>query len=209
MRDIGFITGAKLAVHGSTGAQLANLSTANNIDINGVRWSSVDNEVSAVGTATSYSTTMAYIFYNVPIIPGDYYISGRGEGIKTVVRIENDNDAFNYVVANHKFTLTGDEKLVTIYLQVDPQTTVNERIKVMLNKGDTPLPYEPYTGGTPYTDKYKPTITGQTGNSVTLSIENVSATEGDTTVLDIELTDKNGVTKRSEDGKPFIGGGEP
>lgn len=45
-----------------------------------------------------------------------------------------------------------------------------------------------------------------TGN-VTLSIENVSAVTGDTTDLDVVLTDRHGVTKRSEVGKSFIGGG--
>lgn len=50
------------------------------------------------------------------------------------------------------------------------------------------------------------TITDQTGDSVTLSIKNVSESVGDSTTLDAVLTDRNGVTKRSEQGKKFIGG---
>ena len=63
-----------------------------------------------------------------------------------------------------------------------------------------------YTGGTPYTDKYTATIVDQAEDNVTLSIENVSAVTGDTTELDVVLTDRHGVTKRSEIGKSFIGG---
>lgn len=62
------------------------------------------------------------------------------------------------------------------------------------------------TGGTPYTDKYTATIVDQAEDNVTLSIENVSAVTGDTTDLDVVLTDRHGVTKRSEIGKSFIGG---
>lgn len=38
------------------------------------------------------------------------------------------------------------------------------------------------------------------------SEQNVSAVTGDTTDLDVVLTDRHGVTKRSEIGKSFIGG---
>lgn len=42
--------------------------------------------------------------------------------------------------------------------------------------------------------------------NVTLSLENVAESVGDSTELDVVLTDKNGVTKRSEVGKTFTGG---
>ena len=38
------------------------------------------------------------------------------------------------------------------------------------------------------------------------SIENVAESVGDSTELDVVLTDKNGITKRSEVGKTFTGG---
>lgn len=41
-----------------------------------------------------------------------------------------------------------------------------------------------------------------------MDIENVTATVGGTTKLDVVLTDKNDITQRSEVGKTFIGGGE-
>lgn len=43
-------------------------------------------------------------------------------------------------------------------------------------------------------------------DDVTLSIENVAESVGDSTELDVILTDKNGITKRSEVGKTFTGG---
>lgn len=49
-------------------------------------------------------------------------------------------------------------------------------------------------------------VTWSCKDNVTLSIENVSAVTGDTTDLDVVLTDRHGVTKRSEIGKSFIGG---
>lgn len=52
------------------------------------------------------------------------------------------------------------------------------------------------------------TITNQTESKVTLTIENVSASVGDSTDLDVVLTDRNGITQRSDIGKTFIGGGQ-
>lgn len=46
----------------------------------------------------------------------------------------------------------------------------------------------------------------QAEDNVTLSIENVAESVGDSTELDVVLTDKNGITKRSEVGKTFTGG---
>lgn len=56
------------------------------------------------------------------------------------------------------------------------------------------------------TDKYTATIVDQSEDNVTLSIENVAESVGDSTELDVVLTDKNGITKRSEVGKTFTGG---
>lgn len=155
---------------------------------------------------TGYSTTIRDIFYSMPIIPGNYHISGKGDVVQIIVLITKNSGESKYVYADNAFTLAGDEKSAVIYLIVRNGLVVDETIKVMLNKGDTALPFEPYTGGTPYTDKYTATIENQTGSEVTLSIENVSATVGDSTELDVVLTDKNDITQRSEVGKTFIGG---
>lgn len=207
-RDNSFIADAKLAVHGSTGAQLANLPNKSNVNINGVMWTAKDNVITANGVAkNSPSNTTGKISYDIPITPGNYHLSGGTQNVNAVVRITDKNGSNAYYVNNRNFTIVGDEKSALLYLQVPANGIANnETISVMLNKGNIALPFEPYTGGTPYTDKYTATIKSQTENNVMLSIENVSELAGDSTVLDVVLTDKNDITKRSEDGKTFTGG---
>lgn len=202
-----FIGDVKLAIHGSTGAQLANLPNKN-VTIDGVAWSCKDNEVTVIGSTGEDSVnTLNDLFYDIPIVSGQYHISGSSGSVNVGVIITDAHELSVYYGGDNTFTLSGNERLAKVYLYVDANANVNSTVKVMLNKGNTQLPFEPYTGGTPYTDKYNPTITDQGENTVTLSIENVSATEGDITELDVVLTDIFGVTKRSEQGKSFSGGG--
>ena len=50
--DDNFISDAKLAIHGSTGAQLANLPNKNSVTVDGVTWSCKDNVAESVGDST-------------------------------------------------------------------------------------------------------------------------------------------------------------
>lgn len=174
--------------------------------MNGVTWSSKDNVVKAIGKTEDLNSSPTKIRFSVPKVPGIYRISGGNDKIKVVVQIEKASGGYEYYVNNRTFTVVDEDVSVELYLQVDKNKTVNDSVKVMLNKGNVTLAFEPYTGGTPYTDKYTATITDQTGDSVTLSIKNVSESVGNSTELDVMLTDRNGVTKRSEQGKKFIGG---
>lgn len=204
--DDNFISDAKLAIHGSTGAQLANLPNVNNVNVGGVTWSCKDNVVTAIGeTGTEYSRATDLV-YNVPVVPGNYYISGGVNPIRAVVKTTNNSGSNMYYLNDQAFTITDEISSIKLYVEATPNTKVNATIKVMLNKGNVALPFEPYTGGTPYTDKYTATIVDQAEDNVTLSIKNVSTVTGDTTGLDVVLTDRHGVTKRSEIGKSFIGG---
>lgn len=133
----------------TTGAQLANLPNTNNVTTNGVMWTSKDNVVTAIGeTGENVSSTAIEIFYRMPIVAGNYHVSGSANNVAVYVRVLNSVGAYQYY-SNTNFTLTGDERDVLLYLQVPRNTTVNSTIKVMLNKGDTSLPFEPYTGGIP------------------------------------------------------------
>lgn len=204
--DDNFISDAKLAIHGSTGAQLANLPNKNSVTVDGVTWSCKDNVVTAIGeTGNEYSRPTDLIF-DVPVVPGNYYISGGVGPIRVVIKTRNISGSEMYYLNNQAFTITDDISSIKLYVEVIPNTIVNTTIKVMLNKGNVALPFEPYTGGTPYTDKYTVTIVDQSEDNVTLSIENVAESVGDSTELDVVLTDKNGITKRSEVGKTFTGG---
>lgn len=204
--DDNFISDAKLAIHGSNGAQLANLPNKNSVTIKGVTWSCKDNVVTAIGETGNEYSQPSDLDYHVPVVPGNYYISGGAKPVNVVVQTTTISGSNKYYANNKAFTITDDISSIRLYVEVKPNSIVNTTIKVMLNKGNVALPFEPYTGGTPYTDKYTATITDQNENNVTLSIENVAESVGDRTELDVVLTDKNGITKRSEVGKTFIGG---
>lgn len=204
--DDNFISDAKLAIHGSTGAQLANLPNKNSVTVDGVTWSLKDNVVTAIGETGNEYSRPTDLMYDVPVIPGNYYISGGVDPLRVVIKTKNISGSEMYYLNNKAFTITDDISSIKLYVEVTPNKIVNTTIKVMLNKGNVALPFEPYTGGTPYTDKYTATITDQNENNVTLSIENVAESVGDSTELDVVLTDKNGITKRSEVGKTFTGG---
>lgn len=204
--DDNFISDAKLAIHGSTGAQLANLPNKNSVTVDGVTWSCKDNVVTAIGETGNEYSRPTDLIYSVPVVPGNYYISGGVNPIRVVIKTRNISGSEMYYLNNQAFTITDDISSIKLYVEAIPNTIVNTTIKVMLNKGNVALPFESYTGGTPYTDKYTVTIVDQSEDNVTLSIENVAESVGDSTELDVVLTDKNGITKRSEVGKTFTGG---
>ena len=204
--DDNFISDAKLAIHGSTGAQLANLPNKNSVTVDGVTWSCKDNVVTAIGETGNEHSRPTDLIYSVPVVPGNYYISGGVNPIRVVIKTRNISGLEMYYLNNQAFTITDDISSIKLYVEAMPNTIVNTTIKVMLNKGNVALPFESYTGGTPYTDKYTVTIVDQSEDNVTLSIENVAESVGDSTELDVVLTDKNGITKRSEVGKTFTGG---
>lgn len=204
--DDNFISDAKLAIHGSTGAQLANLPNINSFTVKGVTWSCKDNVVTAIGETGNEYSRPSPLECVMSLVPGNYYISGGVSPNTVVVQTTTISGSIKYYANNRAFTITDDISSVKLYVEAIPNAKVNSTIKVMLNKGNVALPFEPYTGGTPYTDKYTATITDQNENNVTLSIENVGESVGDSTELDVVLTDKNGITKRSEVGKTFTGG---
>lgn len=204
--DDNFISDAKLAIHGSTGAQLANLPNKNSVTVGGVTWSCKDNVVTAIGETGNEYSRLTDLVYSVPVVPGNYYISGGVNPIRVVIKTTNISGSVMYYLNNQAFTVTDNISSIKLYVEAMPNTIVNTTIKVMLNKGNVALPFESYTGGTPYTDKYTVTIVDQSEDNVTLSIENVAESVGDSTELDVVLTDKNGITKRSEVGKTFTGG---
>ena len=192
--DDNFIADAKLAIHGSTGAQLFNynpemIPTTNKIytfplNVGDGHFTASSN------TDTSFSNTGAYIFI----------AQGNLQSPLELTTVSNG------VWSGKSRTVESVDGYITIAARKSDRVNPFDNHDIMVNKGTSAIPYEPYTGGTPYTDKWTSNITDQTEDSVTLSIKNVSESVGDTTTLDVVLTDRNGVTKRSEQGKKFIGG---
>lgn len=136
----------------TTGAQLANLPNKNNVILDGVSWTSKDNVVTAIGETTKghVSNTITEIFYSIPIIAGNYNLSCETTTrVNVIIRVKRSSGLDAYYTNNSNFSLTGDEKSAIMYFQANEQTSVNGNVKIMLNKGNIALPFEPYTGGIP------------------------------------------------------------
>ena len=196
--DTGYIADCELAIHGITGAQLFD-PNKDALSMYGVVYLFPLNVGDGEFTCSSNldrnfdgKNTAAYLF-----IAG-----GKLETTSSV------STAINGVWDGNDRTVESVDGYITIAARKSAEVNPFVGYEIMVNRGSNALPYEPYNGGTPYTDKYAATITDQTENNVTLSIENVSASEGENTGLDVVLTDIFGVTKRSEVSKTFIGGGE-
>lgn len=178
----------------TTGAQLLNLKNANSIHVNGVTWSCDGNVVTAVGSTTDrVSSTDGQISYILPIILGKYCISGSSDIVRTSVLVVSASGSNNFYVGNTTFTLTGDEKSCRVYLTVGKNKTVNETVKVMLNKGDISLPFEPYTGGIPSPSPEYPQEIKSVGDSGSVVVKVTGANVLEGTKLGVKAT-VNGIT---------------
>lgn len=178
----------------TTGAQLANLLNKNNVTINGVTWTSKDNVVTAIGeTGEKVSSTRPEIFYNIPIEPGDYYVSGSTNVVKVIVQFISNSGAYSHHIGDGTFTLTGDERRVTVYLDAVQNSKINDTLKVMLNKGNIALPFESYTGGIPSPSPEYPQEIKSVGDngSIELNVMGANVLEG--TKLGVKST-VNGIT---------------
>ena len=178
----------------TTGAQLANLPNKNNVIINGVTWTSKDNVVTAIGeTGENMSQTDKDIYFDVPVTAGSYYISGGDDKIKLITRIINKTGQYKFYINNASFTLIGDERSLVIYLEVQKQTSVNGSTKVMLNKGNIALPFEPYTGGIPSPSPEYPQEIKSVGDSGSIELNVMGANVLEGTKLGVKST-VNGIT---------------
>lgn len=178
----------------TTGSQLANLPNKTNVTINGVSWTSKDNVVTAIGeTGEKVSSTRPEIFYNIPIEPGDYYVSGSTNVVKVIVQFISNSGEYSHHLGDGTFTLTGDERRVTVYLDAVQNSKINNTVKVMLNKGNIALPFEPYTGGIPSPSLEYPQEIKSVGDngSVVVNVTGANVLEG--TKLGVKST-VNGIT---------------
>lgn len=102
------------------------------------------------------------------LVPGTYYVSGMIEGkMFFYVRLTLADGTYKYIKAPGSFTLDGTEREVLCYLYA-PQTGItfnNDVIYPMLNAGDEPLPWEPYTGGAPAPNPDHPQALNTIGDS--------------------------------------------
>ena len=123
----------------TTGAQLLSIKQEDVANKDGLSAKvNVDGGITVTGTPDKQYATI----YGKDIIlsPGKYYLNGG-----------NGSDGSSKNCANGSFEVTPDTKSVSILIQYESATiqSVNYTIYPMLNKGETALPFEPYTGGKP------------------------------------------------------------
>lgn len=126
-----------------TGAQLLDASLLKSATTLGVEFTNNgDGSFTVAGTSTGYANTSCHI--SLP--PGTYSVSGEKNQPKFFVRISKDG--LTYTDHLNSFTINGDEAWVRVFIQVNPNMTVNETIWPMLNAGSTALPWHPYQSKT-------------------------------------------------------------
>lgn len=134
----------------ATGAQLLSIKQEDVANKDGLSAKvNVDGGITVTGTPSKQYATI----YEKDIIlsPGKYYLNG-GNGSAGAVLLKAGitfSDGSRKNCANGSFEVTPDTKSVSILIQYESATilSVNYTIYPMLNKGETALPFEPYTGG--------------------------------------------------------------
>lgn len=128
----------------SCGNQLANLSDTVETSNAGITWSCENGAVTAIGTSNGISTTQTIgLYYDIPIVEGDYFISGSKNNIRALVGVKKADEHVSYY-ENTTFKLDGTEKHCRVFCQVEKGITVDATVYPMLNKGITALPFESY-----------------------------------------------------------------
>ena len=152
----------KMTQFTTTGAQLVKIPDVSNDVANGVTWNSSNGVVTVKGTTTAQYTSRLYC--DVPIEAGTYSVSGSSGGITVYVIIVRSGTTYYY--NDCYFTLDGTETTARCYCQINNNgATVNATVRPMVNKGSTPLPWEPYTGRIASPNPYYPQDPVSIGNS--------------------------------------------
>ena len=133
----------------TTGAQLFDTTGINVIQSMGMTTTiNNDGSLTVNGTPTSQYSAAAYKTFTLDA--GTYYVSGgknKSGCVYAQLNVLKLDGTYDYV-RNKSFTLESKQN-VTLYIQSGAHTDniSNYTIYPMVNKGSTPLPYEPYTGG--------------------------------------------------------------
>lgn len=123
--------------------------------INGMTFVVKDSVLTVSGTTNKFTSTSGEIYYMLPIVTGDYYLSQRNSGGEYVSNPKTeawviDADDTEHFYGNGAFSLNGTEKSCRVYFAIPEGNTFNgDKFYPMINVGSVPLPWEPYTGGKP------------------------------------------------------------
>nr|DAG85414.1 MAG TPA: hypothetical protein [Caudoviricetes sp.] len=136
----------------TTGAQLLDLKDEHIIARDGVTIKILDNGCLFVD-GTPLFAYMGVYSENLALSPGKYYFSSDDNGPGSVygqIFIEKEDGSSSYYY-NKNFKVDGTEKSIRLTIQNgnNMEHIDNYVLHLMLSKGSTPLPWEPYTGGLP------------------------------------------------------------
>lgn len=137
-----------------TGKNLLNFSDTEQT-INGMTFVVKDSVLTVSGTTNEFTSTSGEIYYMLPIVAGDYYLTQRNSGGKFVSNPKMeawviDADDTEHFYGNGLFSLNGTEKSCRVYFAIqNGETFSSEKFYPMINVGIAALPWEPYTGGNP------------------------------------------------------------
>lgn len=156
----------------TTGAQLLNLPDVENAISNGLTYSIKNGVVTASGTpAVEYASIVAK---KIKLPPGNYYASGIDTTsgrlfLQMAITSASGNKTF---YSNKGFTIDGTEQSIDFVIQIGSNITALSKCTLypMLNAGDTPLPWEPYTGSKPSPSPEYPQELENVGNKGSIEI---------------------------------------
>ncbi len=136
----------------TTGAQLLDLQNMPLKTSTGAKISRLDDGGFIIN-GTPAAEYEQYISAEISLSAGTYYISGgenKNSGAYAQISIKKANGSIDYVI-NRSFTIDGTENRLVFAVQIGSYTAAinNYQIYPMLNAGDAPLPWEPYTGSKP------------------------------------------------------------
>lgn len=132
----------------TTGAQLFDIFLLRSKTMNGITFDILqDGGVHVYGTATAQAY-MSPVKLHLP--PGMYFVSSKNANKKISFFVSTaSKDSDNWKEYSEKVVTVLETEETRAYLNVMGGITVDEVVYPMLNKGDTSLPWEPYSGGFP------------------------------------------------------------
>lgn len=130
-----------------------------------------DGSLVVNGTPQSIPTNL--VFFALNLEPGTYYVSGgvtTSGNLYLCVQITSPSGVGFYI--NQSFTITGNETFVTAMIQNVDTTPLNDyAISPMINRGNSALPIQKYTG-TPSPESPMPIVSAGEGGSISLTVSN-------------------------------------
>ena len=143
----------------TTGTQLLNLVDREPVTICGLTWQIKKQCISVIGTATDegnvtdfYICGASYVYADVDFPDGEITISADLPKDIVMYVVKKGGTVLTYIASNKKdgsFEHISGNKY-RILLRVMKKGAICDNVfKAMFNKGETPISWEPYTGGKP------------------------------------------------------------